>query len=141
MFAANPIARRYGSLIAKNVNRFYETGSNLILTGSGDFSDFQKLRQKMNQRWYKQSVYSGVEEPNVEYYSHFLANECYRMRNKADPYMIDSALGGFDLEGKQRLFCIDQFGTVFEKDYVATGFSNYMNQPLIGKLILGEYLV
>ena len=132
IFAANPIARKYGVLISDEVDRFYQTGSNMVLIGSGDQSDFNKLNEKVQERWYRQSVYSNVKTPDVEYYSHFLANECYRMRNKVEPYLIDSALGGFDSEGKHRLYYIDQFGTVLERNYVSTGFSNYMNQPILG---------
>lgn len=140
VFAANPIARKYGVLISEEVDRFYQTGNNMVMVGSGDHSDFQKLNEKVQERWYRQSVYSNVEKPDVEYYSHFLANECYRMRNKVDPYLIDAALGGFDSEGNLKLYYIDQFGTVFERNYVSTGFSNYMNQPILGIISFFNFL-
>lgn len=132
VFGANPITRSGSSLRATNVDRFTQIGKNLILTGSGDFSDFQKITEILDGQWYKESVYGDETEADVVKYAHYLANLCYAKRNKIDPFLVNGALGGFDAEGKPRLYYVDQFGMLFEKDYITTGFGNYMLPALIG---------
>lgn len=136
IFAANPITRYGSTLKGTNVERFAQYGQNMVFLASGDGSDFQKLNELMNKKWYEDSVYGDLTEPDVEKYAHYLKNECYRKRGKIDPYLIDASLGGFDLDGNARLFYVDQFGTMFEKDYLTTGFANYMLPAFIGKFFL-----
>ena len=133
IFGANPIAGYGSSVLSEDVDRFTEIGTNLVFSASGDYSDFCKISENLKEMWYKESVFGSVKTPNVEKYANFTQNMCYERRNKVDPFLIDGAVGGFDSEGKNRLYYVDQFGTFFEKNYICTGIGNYMLPAMIGK--------
>lgn len=132
VMAANPIACYGSTLFNENLERFTSIGSNFVFACSGDYSDFTEVSEKIKEMWYKESVYGGVEDVNVVKYANYIQNLCYHRRNKVDPFLIDGTVAGFDNEGQPRLYYVDQFGTFFEKPYVATGFGNYMVPPVVG---------
>lgn len=141
LIAANPVSRSGRTLKSRNVNRFSYIGTHMVFSGSGDHSDFQKLSELLDKQWHKDSLFDDLEQPNVEVYSHYLSQLCYQKRNKLDPYMVSSVLAGFDNEGKQRLFSINQYGAKLEEDYFTTGFGSYMLPPVVGKSNMIELII
>jgi 20S proteasome subunit beta 7 len=135
IFGANPIACYGSSLYSDNVDRFTQLGNNFVFSASGDYSDFMKISEELNEMWYKESVYEGVQNVNVEKYANYTQNLCYARRNKVDPFLIDGAIGGFDQNGNNRLYYVDQFGMFLEKNYVCSGVGNYMLPALVGTSI------
>lgn len=134
IFGANPIACYGSTLYSEDVDRFTQLGSNFIFSASGDYSDFMKISEELKEMWYKESVYGGVENVNVEKYANYTQNLCYSRRNKVDPFLIDGAIAGFDEQGRHRLYCVDQFGLFIENDYVCTGIGKYFLPAMLGTI-------
>jgi 20S proteasome subunit beta 7 len=134
VIGANPIATYGSTLYNDNMDRYTQVGKNFVFTASGDYSDFVKITEKLNEMWHEDSVFGGVQEVNVEKYANYTQNLCYQRRCKVDPFLIDGAIAGYDADGNHRLYYVDQFGTFFEKDYVCTGIGNYMLPAQIGNI-------
>ena len=84
----------------------------------------------LNEEWRKESVYGNSTEANPSVYSAFLASNCYKMRNKMDPYYVESAIAGV-YNGKIHLSYTDLYGNSFELDYIATSFARVLCPPII----------
>ena len=136
VLAANPVSRSGSSLKNKDVERFTFIGPNMVFSGSGDQSDFQKLTELLQKQWFKDSVLGTQSSAKIEIYSHYLSQLCYQKRNKIDPYLVSSVLAGYDRDGNARLYSVDQYGALIEKEYFTTGFGGYFLPPLVGRYII-----
>ena len=89
-----------------------------------------ELSKKLNDEWRKQSVYGEAKQANPSIYSAFLASNCYKMRNKMDPYYIEGAIAGV-YKGEVYLAMTDLYGNNFKIDNLATGFARILCPNLI----------
>ena len=125
--------------IAKNrllrgaVKRFTQIGDNAVFCTSGDFSDFQKVSEKLKQKWEQQKVYQNKKRVDVEFYANLLASKFYKKRNQVDPYFLESVFCGVQ-QDRPRLFYIDLYGSIFETDYVATSLARPLCAPIIDQI-------
>jgi 20S proteasome subunit beta 7 len=130
VIAYNPLGL-YGTTVKyRNVDKIKSVAPNLMFSSSGDFSDFQQVSNILEKEWHRLSVYGNAKKANPAEFGSYLANECYKKRNKADPFYLSAILGGV-LNGNNYLAMVDLYGNYIEHDYVATGIANMMAPVLI----------
>lgn len=113
-----------------NIERFSNIADNIIFSSSGDYSDYQKLRDELKEHHRKEKTYSNIDKPSPQRFGSYLSQLCYKKRNKVDPYLVEAVLGGIQ-DGKPFLCLTDMYGNYFEHNYFATSFGRYLCPPLI----------
>ncbi|KAK7881037.1 hypothetical protein WMY93_032343 [Mugilogobius chulae] len=116
MIAADMLGS-YGSLARfRNISRLMKVNNNTILGASGDYADYQHLKQ--------------VIEQMVR--SLLVTRVMYNRRSRMNPLWNTVVLGGF-YQGEGFLGYVDKLGVAYEAPTVATGFGAYLAQrrPLL----------
>lgn len=133
VLATSPVALLHDTLKFKNVQRFIAPTDNLVITTSGDYSDFQHLQKIIISHLHKKQVYWGNKKADVKKVAAQLAHMCYEKRNEQDPYFIEAVVAGLDSEGKNQLYYVDKFGNFFENKFICTGFALYICPVIIDR--------
>jgi len=122
----------YGGLNKYNniSDRLTRVNNHTIMGCSGEYSDFQEVKRILDEETLKDSLNSQTYLGPSEI-TNYLSSTCYYKRNKMDPYLISSVVGGVDFNGNLVLYNVDQFGTKLEGSYFATGMSGYFVNPVI----------
>lgn len=123
--ATHPSLRRGSSLKNNLVERFSNFCPNMLFSASGDYSDYQQLSELLTKEWERQHLYGEMGEANVKEFGSYLANLCYEKRNKIDPYIVESLIGGIQ-NNESYLACCDLYGNYYESDFIASSFARYM---------------
>lgn len=130
MLAADTLAS-YGSMARyKDVRRLQKVGDNTIVGASGEISDFQSVVEMLdNMHQSDVNTDDGYVHTPAEYFS-YLRAVLYQRRNKFNPLWNQLLVAGFHND-KSFLGYVDQIGTAYEENFVATGFGAYLATPLI----------
>lgn len=122
----------YGSTARfKDVCRLKIVGDNSLLGAGGEYSDFQKLSNMLDELYEEDACFDdGVSMGPKEWASYITRIE-YQNRSKMNPLWCSLVFAG-KKNGKTNLSYIDLHGTFFETDsFVATGLGAYMAIPLL----------
>uniref|UniRef100_A0A7S0ZZK1 Proteasome subunit beta n=1 Tax=Noctiluca scintillans TaxID=2966 RepID=A0A7S0ZZK1_NOCSC len=122
----------YGSTARfKNVCRLKTVGDNSILAAGGEFSDFQKLSNMIEELYEEGECYDDGAKMGPKEWASYITRVEYQNRSKMNPLWCSLILAGKQA-GKTNLSYIDLHGTFFETDsFVATGLGAYMAIPLL----------
>jgi len=122
----------YGSTARfKNVCRLKTVGDNSILAAGGEFSDFQKLSDMIDELYEEGECYDDGAKMGPKEWASYITRVEYQNRSKMNPLWCSLILAGKQA-GKTNLSYIDLHGTFFETDsFVATGLGAYMAIPLL----------
>mmetsp|Transcript_28101 Transcript_28101/g.36487 ORF Transcript_28101/g.36487 Transcript_28101/m.36487 type:complete len:267 (-) Transcript_28101:177-977(-) len=132
MIASDTLAS-YGSMARfKDVCRIKQVGENAIVGAGGEFSDFQSISEMLDTMVQEDyNLDDGFERSPIEIYS-YLRAVIYQRRNKFNPLWNNLVVGGFK-EGQAFLGTIDNIGTAFEDNLIATGFGTHLALPILRK--------
>jgi len=130
MLAADTLAS-YGSLARyKDVRRLQKVGDNTLIGASGEMSDFQSIMEMLeNMHLSDVNQDDGYTRTPSEFYN-YLRAVMYQRRNKGNPLWNQLLVAGYHKESPF-LGYVDLIGTVYEENYIATGFGAYLAIPLI----------
>lgn len=134
VLASSPLGMHRSNLRYQLLNRFVQPFPNVLVSSSGDYSDFQQLRLRLIAKSHKAKVYDRTKRGDAQEVASTLAQTCYERRNKGDPYLIEGVVAGVDTDGSSQLFYIDKFGNLIEMDYICTGFALMICPPYIDKV-------
>jgi 20S proteasome subunit beta 7 len=117
-------------------------GTNVILGATGEYSDFQKIVQILEQKALEETQTSATLMDSL-YADHtnsmtaaatwnYLRFLMYQKRNKFNPYWNDLIVAGSDADGRKPfLGSVDKIGTTVTDHVLATGFGSYLALPLL----------
>jgi len=138
MMAADCLAS-YGSLARfKDVQRLHEVGKYTVIGASGDMSDFQYLQYTLDELLISQDVTiaDGHTLGPAEIHE-YLSRLLYGRRSRMNPLWNSIIVAGFK-DGQSFLSYVDLLGTTYSASTLATGYGQYIAQPLLRKAVEGN---
>ena len=140
MLAADTLLS-YGSMAKQqNIPRLKAIeGTATVIGASGEYSDFQKIIQILEQKALEEttttlvdSLYADKSQAMTAVNTwNYLRMLMYSRRNKMNPLWNDLIVAGSDREGKPFLGWVDKIGTTVKDNFLATGFGAYLAMPLL----------
>lgn len=121
----------YGSLAKwPNIPRIKVIGSYSAVCATGDYADFQELSNSIISNVERKKMYSDVEELGPRELFCFMHRKIYDKRCNFEPYMCQFVFMGYR-DGDAFLGAVDDVGTRWEDDCVATGYGGHIALPLL----------
>ncbi|KAF0024078.1 hypothetical protein F2P81_022880 [Scophthalmus maximus] len=127
MIAADMLGS-YGSLARfRNISRLMKVNNNTILGASGDYADYQHLKQVIEQMVIDEELLGDGHSYSPKAVHSWLTRVMYNRRSKMNPLWNTVVIGGF-YNGESFLGYVDKLGVAYEAPTVATGFGAYLAQ-------------
>ena len=121
----------YGSSLKfKNVKRIEKITNNMVISGTGEYSDFQEAVRRLKKLEKESSNYDDGIQYSVKEYANYLAQLTYGARNNFNPYFNTFVFAGYE-KGERYLGTVDHLGNYFHKDYALAGFARYFCMPIL----------
>ncbi|XP_051927251.1 proteasome subunit beta type-4 [Hippocampus zosterae] len=121
----------YGSLARfRNISRLMKVNNSTILGASGDYADYQYLKQVIEQMVIDEELLGDGHSYSPKAMHSWLTRVMYNRRSKMNPLWNTVVIGGF-YNGQSFLGYVDKLGVAYESPTVATGFGAYLAQPLM----------
>ncbi|KAI3359018.1 hypothetical protein L3Q82_015401, partial [Scortum barcoo] len=125
----------YGSLARfRNISRLMKVNSSTILGASGDYADYQYLKQVIEQMVIDEELLGDGHSYSPKAVHSWLTRVMYNRRSKMNPLWNTVVIGGF-YNGESFLGYVDKLGVAYEAPTVATGFGAYLAQPLMREVV------
>ncbi|XP_068602948.1 proteasome subunit beta type-4 [Brachionichthys hirsutus] len=125
----------YGSLARfRNISRVMKVNGNTILGASGDYADYQYLRQVIEQMVIDEELLGDGHSYSPKAVHSWLTRVMYNRRSKMNPLWNTVVIGGF-YNGESFLGYVDKLGVAYEAPTVATGFGAFLAQPLMREML------
>ncbi|KAM8883811.1 proteasome subunit beta type-4 [Synchiropus splendidus] len=125
----------YGSLARfRNISRLMKVNDSTILGASGDYADYQYLKQVIEQMVIDEELLSDGHNYTPRAVYSWLTRVMYNRRSKMNPLWNTVVIGGVD-QGQSFLGYVDKLGVAYEASTVATGFGAYLAQPLMREVV------
>lgn len=132
MMMADTLAS-YGSMARySDINRVLPLGKFTLIGGSGDYSDFQYIMKMLDELVVEDQINEDGSLLSPHSIHSYLNRVMYQRRNKFDPLYNRIVVGG-NRNGKSFLGMADLRGMAYESDTIATGYGDYIAQPLLRK--------
>ncbi|NWV86122.1 PSB4 protein, partial [Dasyornis broadbenti] len=130
MLAADMVGS-YGSLARfRGISRLCKVNDSTVLGASGDFADFQHLRQLLEQMVIDEELLGDGHSYSPRAVHSWLTRVLYNRRSKINPLWNSVLIGGV-YNGESFLGYVDMLGVAYEAPSLATGFGAYLAQPLL----------
>ncbi|XP_040267836.1 proteasome subunit beta type-4 [Bufo bufo] len=130
MIAADMLGS-YGSLARfRNISRIMKVNSCTMLGASGDYADYQYLKQVLDQMVIDEELVGDGHGYSPKAVHSWLTRVMYNRRSKMNPLWNTVVLAGF-YKGESFLGYVDKLGVAYEAPTIATGFGAYLAQPLM----------
>ncbi|KAF8819738.1 putative 20S proteasome subunit beta 7 [Cardiosporidium cionae] len=121
----------YGKLARyKNIQRMYTCGSHTLIGGGGELSDLQHLHDILQEENMSDWVYEDANSMDPSEFASYASRILYQKRSKLTPLLTSLIVAGYK-DNKPFLGYTDQFGTIFEEKFVATGMARYLSPSLL----------
>uniref|UniRef100_A0A672JYH5 Proteasome subunit beta n=2 Tax=Sinocyclocheilus grahami TaxID=75366 RepID=A0A672JYH5_SINGR len=125
----------YGSLARfRNISRLMKVNNSTILGASGDYADYQYLKQVIEQMVIDEELLGDGHSYTPKAIHSWLTRVMYNRRSKMNPLWNTVVIGGF-YNGESFLGYVDKLGVAYEAPTVATGFGAYLAQPLMREVM------
>ncbi|KAM9838920.1 proteasome subunit beta type-4 [Aulostomus maculatus] len=125
----------YGSLARfRNISRLMKVNNSTILGASGDYADYQYLKQVIEQMVIDEELLGDGHSYSPKAVHSWLTRVMYNRRSKMNPLWNTVVIGGF-YNGESFLGYVDKLGVAYEAPTVATGFGAYLAQPLMREVL------
>uniref|UniRef100_H2RJK8 Proteasome subunit beta n=3 Tax=Takifugu TaxID=31032 RepID=H2RJK8_TAKRU len=125
----------YGSLARfRNISRLMKVNNSTILGASGDYADYQYLKQVIEQMVIDEELLGDGHSYSPKAVHSWLTRVMYNRRSKMNPLWNTVVIGGF-YGGESFLGYVDKLGVAYEAPTVATGFGAYLAQPLMREVV------
>jgi len=123
----------YGSLAKyRTVQRMRPFGKQVLVGASGDYSDFQEVTRLLNEKMNEEQIQEDGYVITPAGVHSYLARLFYQRRNSFDPLWNTLVVAGFK-DDQPYLGSVDNLGTNFVDNTIATGYGAYIAQPLLRK--------
>nr|XP_034953878.1 proteasome subunit beta type-4 [Zootoca vivipara] len=130
MIAADMLGS-YGSLARfRNISRIMKVNDSTVLGASGDYADFQYLKQVIEQMVIDEELLGDGHSYSPKAIHSWLTRAMYSRRSKMNPLWNTVVIGGFS-NGESFLGYVDMLGVAYEAASLATGYGSYVAQPLM----------
>ncbi|XP_007658529.3 proteasome subunit beta type-4 [Ornithorhynchus anatinus] len=130
MIAADMLGS-YGSLARfRNISRIMRVNETTVLGASGDYADFQYLKQVIDQMVIDEELLGDGHSYSPKALHSWLTRAMYSRRSKMNPLWNTVVIGGF-ADGQSFLGYVDMLGVAYEAPSLATGYGAYLAQPLL----------
>ncbi|XP_040188325.1 proteasome subunit beta type-4 [Rana temporaria] len=134
MIAADMLGS-YGSLARfRNISRIMKVNSCTMLGASGDYADYQHLKQIMEQMVIDEELVGDGHNYSPKALHSWLTRVMYNRRSKMNPLWNTVVLAGF-YNGESFLGYVDKLGVAYEAPTIATGFGAYLAQPMMRDVV------
>ncbi|KAA8494525.1 Proteasome subunit beta type-4 [Porphyridium purpureum] len=121
----------YGSMAKfRKISRIHKVSDACVIGAGGEFSDFQEIKKTMDGVMIEQFCMDDGYVLTPSAIHQYLVRVMYGRRNKMDPLWNQVVMAGFH-DGKATLGMVDQVGSNFESEVIATGYGLYMGLPLL----------
>ncbi|KAM9386176.1 proteasome subunit beta type-4 [Pholidichthys leucotaenia] len=125
----------YGSLARfRNISRLMKVNDSTILGASGDYADYQYLKQVIEQMVIDEELLGDGHSYSPKAVYSWLTRVMYNRRSRMNPLWNTVVIGGF-YNGESFLGYVDKLGVAYEAPTVATGFGAYLAQPLMREVL------
>ncbi|XP_070622412.1 proteasome subunit beta type-4 [Erythrolamprus reginae] len=130
MIAADTLGS-YGSLARfRNLSRIMKVNDSTVLGASGDYADFQYLKQVLEQMVIDEDLLGDGHSYSPKAIHSWLTRIMYNHRSKMNPLWNTVVIGGYS-HGEGFLGYVDMLGVAYEAPSLATGYGSYVAQPLM----------
>ncbi|XP_062821367.1 proteasome subunit beta type-4 [Anolis carolinensis] len=121
----------YGSLARfRNISRIMKVNDTTVLGASGDYADFQYLKQVVEQMVIDEELLGDGHSYSPKAIHSWLTRAMYNRRSKMNPLWNTVVIGGY-AGGESFLGYVDMLGVAYEAPSLATGYGSYVAQPLM----------
>lgn len=121
----------YGSLAKwPNIPRIKILGSFSAICATGDYADFQSMSGNIQNGIIRQQIHSDVDELSPNEVFSYLHRSVYQKRCDFEPCLCQFVFIG-SRDGKTFLGAVDDVGTRWEDDCIATGYGGHIALPLL----------
>ncbi|XP_054838496.1 proteasome subunit beta type-4 [Eublepharis macularius] len=121
----------YGSLARfRNISRVMKVNDSTVLGASGDYADFQYLKQVIDQMVIDEELLGDGHSYSPKAIHSWLTRAMYSRRSKMNPLWNTVVIGGYS-NGEGFLGYVDMLGVAYEAPTLATGYGSYVAQPLM----------
>ncbi|TPP46692.1 Proteasome subunit family protein [Leishmania donovani] len=121
----------YGSLAKwPNIPRIKLLGSYSAVCATGSYADFQMMTKQVEDNIERQRMYHNVDELSPSEVFSYLHRSIYQKRCDFEPCLCQMVFIGFR-DSETFLAGVDDVGTRWEDDCVATGYGAYIALPLL----------
>lgn len=136
LLAADTLAS-YGSLARfRNVERLKPVNESTLIGASGEYSDFQYIQQLLDNLTTVDFNFNDDSEHLPNEIFQYLVRVMYQRRNKFDPLWNSLVIAGYSKVDQQPFLGVtDYVGTHWQDETIATGFGNYLAQPILRKFV------
>ncbi|KAG7457636.1 hypothetical protein MATL_G00229230 [Megalops atlanticus] len=121
----------FGSLARfRNISCLTKVNDSTILGASGDYADYQYLKQIIEQLAFMridEELLGDGHSYSPKAMHSWLTRVMYNRRSKMNPLWNTVVIGGY-YNGKNFLGYVDKLGVAYEAPTVATGFGAYLAQ-------------
>ncbi|XP_004693740.1 PREDICTED: proteasome subunit beta type-4 [Condylura cristata] len=125
----------YGSLARfRNISRIMRVNNSTMLGASGDYADFQYLKQVLGQMVIDEELLGDGHSYSPKAIHSWLTRAMYSRRSKMNPLWNTMVIGGY-ADGESFLGYVDMLGVAYEAPSLATGFGAYLAQPLLREVL------
>lgn len=122
----------YGNLARyHNVDRVFKINENIILGMSGDYADFQFIKQYIDETILADfSMDDKIALKPKDLYT-WLTRVLYNRRSRFNPLWLDMVVGGMQKEDEPFLGHINVRGRSYTNNVIATGYGTHLALPLL----------
>ncbi|CAM38741.1 putative 20s proteasome beta 7 subunit [Leishmania braziliensis MHOM/BR/75/M2904] len=121
----------YGSLAKwPNIPRIKLLGGHSAVCATGSYADFQMMAKRVEDNIERQKMYHNVDEMHPNEVFSYLHRSIYQKRCDFEPCLCQMVLIGAR-DGKTFLAAVDDVGTRWEDDCIATGYGGHIALPLL----------
>ncbi|XP_072284668.1 proteasome subunit beta type-4 [Pyxicephalus adspersus] len=125
----------YGSLARfRNISRIMKVNACTMLGASGDYADYQYLKQVLEQMVIDEELVGDGHNYSPKAIHSWLTRVMYNRRCKMNPLWNTVVMAGF-YNGESFLGYVDKLGVAYEAPSIATGFGAYLAQPLMRDVV------
>ncbi|XP_061872111.1 proteasome subunit beta type-4 [Colius striatus] len=125
----------FGSLARfRNISRLQKVNDSTMLGASGDYADFQYLKQIIDQMVIDEELLGDGHSYSPKAIHSWLTRVMYNRRSKLNPLWNSVVIGGY-YGGESFLGYVDMLGVAYEAPTVATGFGAHLAQPLMREVL------
>lgn len=125
----------YGSLARfRNISRIMRVNDSTMLGASGDYADFQYLKQVLGQMVIDEELLGDGHSYSPRAIHSWLTRAMYSRRSKMNPLWNTMVIGGY-ADGESFLGYVDMLGVAYEAPSLATGYGAYLAQPLLREIL------
>jgi len=127
----------YGSLARYvDLERVIKVNDSTIVACTGDYADFQWLREVIEQKQIDEEVsgFGGCETTKPSALYHWLTRFLYNRRSKFDPLWTTVVVGGIQ-DGAPFLGCVNYIGVAYQENAISTGLGQDIAVPIMRNLL------